>query len=145
MKRKLVLSYLLKNFKLIDRPQFTTVYIVKDINADFWVIFSIVTNRPTIKDICTKIHPIFILHFCNILIFKKENKFLIFKLKQPFFKQIMGRFWNFSFQLSNPHYCPKLYCTIQSNYFHTHTHFAWNCIEWYIFLLWWILCYWMIL
>ena len=40
--------------------------------------------------------------------------FWIFQLKQPYAKpvllMIMGEFWSFSFQLSNPYYCPYLYC-----------------------------------
>ena len=32
----------------------------------------------------------------------------------------MGLFWTLSFQLSNPHYCPQLYCTLIKGTFLMH-------------------------
>ena len=60
-----------------------------EVNADLGAIFSIDQNWPTIKAVYNKI-PNF---FCAFFLY--------------FWGMIMGRFWIFSSQLSNPHYSNK--------------------------------------
>ena len=79
-----------------------------DSSVDLGLNSKIVQIRPTVKAVSTKISKFF-LYICQYFdISERRLGDIIFPILNIQAKTalIVGLFWNFSFQLTNPHYCP---------------------------------------